>query len=299
MEFENLKITGPHWKGYGALKHLVVFGASYCEVGYNPQSPAPSAAEPLGVPFPGKTYTEPGTANWVGYLAREFCPSGSGDAEPLLVYNYAQGGQTVNGVRLQAENQFLMSAGKKPHWAPWAADDTLFATWVGINDCGYRCDPTITIERLFEIQHTLYKRGARNFMFIDLPPMLRAPLGQNPCTPHVFPLRQSVLSPVLTVLRRAGTDPYADWNTCLHASARAFAAAHADASVFVFSAWRVFDAVLDAPEAHGFATGDSGRIAGGIWVDRMHPTTGMHRLLARHMHEFLLSVDAASSPCAG
>ncbi|THH03688.1 hypothetical protein EW145_g6088 [Phellinidium pouzarii] len=155
----------------------------------------------------------------------------------------------------QVEASFLPNVGRKPEWASWTAEDTLFATWVGINDCGFGCNRTESIQKLFEIQQRLYENGARNFMFVNLPPMLRSPMGQH------------------QISRRSGTDPYREWNTMLRASASAFAAAHADATVLVFSAWNLFDAVLDAPVAHGFAMGDSGRIAGGIWVDRLHPST--------------------------
>ena len=64
------------------------------------------------------------------YLARELCPSGSGDTDPLLVYDYAKGGVLISGVRTQVYEEFLESAGKKPTWAPWSAEDSLFGTLV-------------------------------------------------------------------------------------------------------------------------------------------------------------------------
>ncbi|KAI5121383.1 hypothetical protein M0805_001196 [Coniferiporia weirii] len=275
-----LTVVGPHWRGYRELKYLIVFGASYCEVGYSPNCPPPSIAEPLGVKFPGNTYSEPGTANWAGYLAREFCSSRDGSSDPLLVYDYGRGGQMVDGVKHQAEVEFIPSAGRKPEWAPWTAEDTLFATWVGINDSLHGCNPVESITELFRIQQKLHDTGARNFLLINLPPMLRSPMSSLPTA------------------RRFDTDPYNAWNTILRASTSAFAAAHPDATVLVFSAWNLFSAVLDAPETFGFASDDPERSGGGIWVDISHPTTRMHRLVAQRLSEFLRGVDVVS-PTAG
>jgi hypothetical protein len=96
-------------------------GDSYSAVGYNSSSPHPTQLEPLGVPFPGDTWTEPGRANWVGHLIRNYSPNPS-----LLIYDYAVGGDTVSGVEYQVRAHFQPTAAKKPDWAPWTADDSLF-----------------------------------------------------------------------------------------------------------------------------------------------------------------------------
>ena len=85
----------------------------------------------MGVPFPGDTYAEPGQPNWVGYMARDFKPkNAAGEEQPLLVFDYAIGGQTVDGVKVQAERYFLPTAGRRPDWAPWTSADTLFSAHV-------------------------------------------------------------------------------------------------------------------------------------------------------------------------
>ncbi|KDQ29860.1 carbohydrate esterase family 16 protein [Pleurotus ostreatus PC15] len=88
-----------YWPGYSPdLKHIIVFGASYCDVGYSNQSPHPTSEHPLGVPFPGYTYAEDGQANWVGHLITEHGPQSasqdpaSSGPSPVLVYDYAKGG---------------------------------------------------------------------------------------------------------------------------------------------------------------------------------------------------------------
>jgi len=65
-------------------------------------------------------------------------------------------------------------------------------TWVGINDLAYQTvdlcfitnaepcyrytsDSAPKLQQLFELQGHLYERGARNFCYIDVPPMDRSP----------------------------------------------------------------------------------------------------------------------------
>jgi hypothetical protein len=43
------------------------------------------------------------------------------------VYDYAEGGDSVSGVGAQIRRQFIPYVGKKPDWAPWTAEDTLFS----------------------------------------------------------------------------------------------------------------------------------------------------------------------------
>ena len=80
-------------------------GASYCDVGYNfKTSPPPNIDEPLGVPFPGNTYAEPGKANWVGHLVTRLK-----DETKLVVHDFAKGGDTTEGVERQITREFLPS----------------------------------------------------------------------------------------------------------------------------------------------------------------------------------------------
>lgn len=124
-----------------SVKHLDS-GASYCAVGYNIDSPVPSEENPLGVMFPGRTFAEDGERggasygkstlpNWVGHLVT----MRKEDGFPLLVYDYAVGGHTVREVRWQVQKQFLPLAGKRPAWAPWNAEETLFSAFLSL-ECG-------------------------------------------------------------------------------------------------------------------------------------------------------------------
>lgn len=129
-------------------KETTLSGDSYSSVGYDRFSPHPTREEPLGIPFPGVTYTEPDQPNWVGHLVSNYSLN-----PELRVYDFAEGGDGVFGVSLQIRNQYMRALALKPEWAPWCAEDSLFGeymdlvffsgyspnqvTWVGINDCGY------------------------------------------------------------------------------------------------------------------------------------------------------------------
>ncbi|PSR77349.1 hypothetical protein PHLCEN_2v7950 [Hermanssonia centrifuga] len=168
--------TGTYWPGLSALRNLIVFGDSYCAVGYNASSPHPTLDEPLGVPFPGTTWAEEGQPNWVGHIVNSIKTTAS-----VLVYDFAKGGDTIDGVERQIEQQYFSELEKKPSWAPWNASDTLFCIWIGINDCAYtRPDGVPTkLTNLFNLVGVLYNSGARNFLIVDLPPMARSPSGMD------------------------------------------------------------------------------------------------------------------------
>ncbi|KAJ3562000.1 hypothetical protein NP233_g9845 [Leucocoprinus birnbaumii] len=156
------------------------YGDSYTDIRY--QGEVPSTDNPLGVTYPGVPWTENGKPNWIGHLITKYCPHPRYDPDeeeqredyrnhPLLVYNYARGGDRVTGVATQIRRLFLPKVGQKPTWAPWDANSTLFLTWVGINDCASSMNNSDNIQELFELQEELYSAGARNFLFIDVPPV--------------------------------------------------------------------------------------------------------------------------------
>lgn len=96
------------------------------------------------------------------------------------------GGATVQGVEEQVLDRFLPYAGEKPDWATWQDKDSLFrisfislwltlVTWIGINDVNRWLDPQAQMTLLFQLQEDLYEVGARNFVYIKVPPFERSP----------------------------------------------------------------------------------------------------------------------------
>jgi len=255
---------GPSWRGLASLKFLVIFGDSYSEVGYDyTKSSVPTYDQPLGIEFPGYTSAEADEPNWVGHLITNYSPS----EDQLLVYDYAVGGARVQGVRNQIQVMFMMKIAEKPYWAPWTGADTLFITWVGINDSAWSSDPVDNVKMLFEAQESLYGNGARNFLFVNVPPIDRSPA-------------------------KGRKHHYENWNKELNAAAERFATKHTDATVMIYSSWDTFTALLDEPEAHGFPPGDVRKAGGSIWLDHLHPTSKVHDFIARDMAAFLSAQPA-------
>ncbi|KAF8667694.1 hypothetical protein RHS04_09272 [Rhizoctonia solani] len=205
--------VGPRWPGFDGLRYFFAFGDSYTAIGFDSWQPIPTDLNPMGVPYPGATWID--GANWAGYLTTQY------NRSKLLTFDYAIGGNTVQGVRNQIMGDFLSTrgAGHKPHYAPWTASDSLFggatACFVGINDLNTHAPINPTINELFDLYETLYRVGARNFLFVSVPPIDRAPFGTDP-----------------TLGTRVDL-----WNTRLRRAAEAFRSRRSDASVFFYDAW--------------------------------------------------------------
>jgi len=259
---------GPHWPGFANLRYLFVFGDSYSDVGYSsdPNSP-PTDENPLGVEFPGQTWAEEDAPNWVGYLATEFNKS------RLLVFDYALSGAIARDLcHRQVERSFLKGAGNqaaRPESAKeWNAGNALFVSWIGINDIGRGWSSKTSLDILFEAQEMLYDAGARNFLFIDIPPMNRAPAVQ---------------------LARASIDTlYTSWNTQLSSRIAQFVKNHPEeVSAFRFFAFDTFNQMLDNLEMYGFDPKDVRKPAGSVWVDHLHPTSAVHKVVGEQVASFL------------
>lgn len=264
---EHWSLVGPTWPGFNEIKYLIIFGDSYSQTSIFPQG-QPTEEEPLGVPFPGDTYTE-GPANWVGHLVKE---------RKLLVHNYAQGGATVSGVRTQIIRNFL---NVHPPAIPWKANDTLFVTWVGINDLAYNPDVDVTINALFKLQEELYDQGARNFLFCDVPCVDR--------------------SPAYIQMGIEGAETrFHDWNLALDNAIRTFVAEKSTKNdpitAIYFSSHKVFSALLDHPDEYGFPQKDTQKAGGSIWMDHLHPTSAVHLIVAMELHVMLSSIPQSAPP---
>ncbi|KAJ7592777.1 hypothetical protein C8J56DRAFT_778881, partial [Mycena floridula] len=127
--------------------------------------------------------------------------------------------------------------------------------WFGINDCGRIDDEDLDaiIEKILDATHRLYiSAGARNCIFIDVPPIDRCAWG---------------------------------WSNLVHYQAATYFWGPRDtqATVFWFSAHATFTNILDEPESYGFIAEDV-KVEGTIWSDGLHPTTGaVHEILAKRI----------------
>ncbi|KAF9535279.1 hypothetical protein CPB83DRAFT_801500 [Crepidotus variabilis] len=275
---------GPSWKGFPVIRKLVVFGDSYSSVEDLYSSTVPDARAPLGVPFPGFTWNEVGHPNWIGHLITKYCPKPryvppetAEDVDdqpelqemikdwqdsPLLVYDYAKGGESVFGVKRQIEQLFKQGMGTQPNWAKWTPEETLFVIWVGTNDCcGILPD---NLKGIFgQYFTTLHSAGAKNFLIIDVPAVHRIPGG-----------RQSMMSSKNSFGR-------------LIYRILDFVSSHNDVTALLFSSLTAFNLILDDLASHGMNADDERKQGGSVWMDHIHPTSQFHERIAQKVAEYL------------
>ena len=131
-----------------------------------------------------------------------------------------------------------------PRALPWTGQNSLFLLWIGINDVGNswwlgdwdEFHKTL-LGAYFALVDELLAAGARNFVFVDVPPIDRSPLILAEGASSAEKVRlalvsfNSQLSQRVTALRRRRTDVWAQ----------------------LFSSDAVFTEVLDRPAQYGFA----------------------------------------------
>ncbi|KAI8935304.1 hypothetical protein NX059_007891 [Plenodomus lindquistii] len=235
------------WSGWKNVKQLFVFGDSYTQTGFDVNGTQPNAANPFGNPtYPG--WTSSNGPNWLGFLTTTY------NASNLLTYNLAYGGATVDSalvapfaptvlsLKNQIESEFLPKYGKHDASAPWTSKSSLFAFFVGINDVGnsWWLNNSTLYDAIFSeyggLLDDVYATGARNFLFLSVPPINLAPLtlSNNDSGYSVREMGKVVL----------------DWNERLDGLAKEVKTKYKDTSVFVHDTYGVFDAVIKDPKVY-------------------------------------------------
>ncbi|THU97432.1 hypothetical protein K435DRAFT_662833 [Dendrothele bispora CBS 962.96] len=224
------------------------FGDSYTATAFSPDSTPPQPSNPMGNPsFPGGTAT--GGPNWIDYDTVTFNNS------LVLTWNYAYGGATIDAnlappytptvLSLTDQvNEFLNGAAKKPASAPWTGENSLFSVWIGINDLSWSWWQTgdrlaysdTLLDAEFALIQKLYNVGARNFLFLNVPPFQRSPYsleGSN----TTAPILQGVIE---------------DFNTKLVQRVQDLKANNTGVTTFLWDSYEDFNKILDNPTQYGF-----------------------------------------------
>lgn len=131
----------------------------------------------------------------------------------------------------------------KPEFARWNSEDTVFAIFDGINDIQisyYQGVPATTVlnAKIFAVYHglvdMLYYSGARNFAFLNVPPVDRAPLVVDRGVSDQVAVEADIKA----------------WNNALTAMARDIKKEKPDVNIFVVDAHRTFTKVMDDPQSY-------------------------------------------------
>ena len=232
-----------HWPGWDGIKYLVVFGDSYTTTGFDVSGAQPSRQNPLGNPaYPG--YTATNGPNWVDFLTTTY------NETFIKTINLAYGGATVDSALIkpylptvlslkdQVETEYLPLYVDHPKGFNWKADNTLFASFLGINDVGnayYNANASEVLSEDIDIYagliDTVYQSGARNFLFLNVPPVNRSPLTVS----------QGADSQKLEAkyIRKFNKD--------VAGIAANLSSTYKDATTFVFDTHKIFNQVLNNP----------------------------------------------------
>ncbi|KIJ68896.1 carbohydrate esterase family 16 protein [Hydnomerulius pinastri MD-312] len=290
---------------WNATEYFFVFGDSYTTDGYNISA---------GINSPDPGYTSSNGPNWVEFLSSTY------NQTALKTFDLASGGATIDAALVppylptvlsvvDQVTQFNEYLAPKPAAAPWNSTNSLFAVFIGINDVGNSVGWTnitqfefygVLMDRLFTQVEDLYQYGARNFLFLTVPPTNRAPLFLEQGPENAAQM---------------GTD-IANYNTQLTQSVRNFQATHSDlGSVTVFDTQPVFNTLLDEWQTFGFVnvTGYCAAYENGtptptyqvegcapvssyFWLNTLHPLFTVHNILAKAISTALSGYPATQIP---
>ncbi|KNZ74350.1 Thermolabile hemolysin [Termitomyces sp. J132] len=265
------------------------FGDSYTQTGFDPALTLPAIGNPLGNPtYPG--YTATGGENWVDYVTTKFNNS------LLFTYNYAYGGATIDATLVapytptvlsltDQVNQFLSGAGTQPVATPWTSTNSLFSIWIGINDIGNSYylggDRDAFSETLLTVEFTLVQKlvclysnvGARNFLFVNVPPIDRSPLMTAQGT-SATSLEASVIT---------------GFNSKLSQYAAAFKANNTGVTIYFWDSNTQFSTILDNPSAYGFIDNSTiGSNSNDFWGNNYHPSSYAHYYFGQEVGQVVL-----------
>ncbi|KAK7464133.1 hypothetical protein VKT23_006296 [Stygiomarasmius scandens] len=266
------------------------FGDSYTQTAFSPNSTPPQVGSPLGnPPYPGGTTT--GGPNWIDFDTVSYNKS------LILTWNYAYGGATIDAnlappytptvlSMTDQVNEFLNGAAKKPASAPWTSENALFSVWIGINDLSYTWwqpgDPKALSNTLLDAEFALidklYDVGAKNFLFINVPPVERSPYfmgldGSN----QTAPILRGVIE---------------DFNSKLEQRLQDLKANHTDVTTFLWDSNSAFNEILDNPTQYGFrdattfGAGDD-LFWGSDGGQGLHPSSKAHDYFAQDIADVL------------
>ncbi|CAL1705455.1 unnamed protein product [Somion occarium] len=275
---------------WNTTKFLFAFGDSYTTDGFNISAGVDSLV-------PG--FTSSNGQNWVQFLG------GTYNVTNTKVFDLASGGATIDAALVppfeptvlsivDQVGQFNQLLAPKPVSASWNASNSLFAFWIGINDVGNSFGWTnvtsqsdfhrTLMRRLFGQVDSLFQSGARQFLFLTVPPTNRAPLliDQGP---------KAVASITFAL---------ADFNNQLAANVKNFQQRHRGVTASVFDTRPIFNTLLDHADTFGFVnvTGFCEAYQNGtpdintqippcapvssyFWLNSLHPLFTIHNTLAK------------------
>jgi phospholipase/lecithinase/hemolysin len=238
----------------------------------------------------------------------------------MRTYDLAYGGATIDSdlivpyeptvisMKEQVLSEFIPIYSSKPNFAPWSASNSLFSFFIGINDVGntypeYAAGNTSRFDtdwiEYVGLVDEVYQTGARNFLFLNVPPVNKAPVTKEAGT---------------TAVHQEATEIKA-WNERLLTMASNLTSTYSDASAFVFDTNRVFRKILTDPRSFvqtrdlknltdycvDYENGTAAEntfvaeciypVNEYFWLNSLHPTYAVHNATASELVKMLSTTD--------
>lgn len=208
------------------------------------------------------------------------------------MYNHAYSGATVDAaivsygipeirsLKQQTDDFLAFDASGKQYYPGWKSSNSLFSFWIGINDINisytrngsYTEFDKVLLNRYFELVQSIYNVGARDFLFLTIPPVERTPF--------------MLTTPVAN--RTLEHEVIADYNQQLLRKVSSFAASHRDVTVKVYDTRPIFNAVLDHPSNYGIVDAVSyGNGSDVAWCNGYHPSSAFHFQIAKEVAKLI------------
>ena len=186
--------------------------------------------------------------NWVDFLTYTYNES------LIQTYNLAYGGATIDSalvtpyaptvlsVKNQVQDEYLPTYGSKH---AWKSSDSLVAFFIGINDVGnsWWLNNATLYDMIFSEYQSLveqvYQTGARNFLFLNVPPVNLAPLtlanGDYAITNEGLAIQ--------------------DWNARVGNLTQSINSKHEDITTFIHDTHSVFSKIIADPKTYPQTSG--------------------------------------------
>ncbi|GJE94712.1 carbohydrate esterase family 16 protein [Phanerochaete sordida] len=261
----------------GIANYWFSFGDSYTSTGFVSDGIQPSPESPLGnPPFPGMTTT--GGTNWIDQCTVKYNKS------LVLTYNYAYPGATIDnalvntGAKSMTDqvNEFLGSIGSSQS-VPWTGENTLFSFWIGINDIGNTYSEPGSRDAFSDTLLWAYfnlvekNAGARNFLFINVPPVNRSPMMMSNGAAE----------------RAQEAAVIAGYNAKLARRVQWLLGNNTAVKTWLWDSHTAFAAILNDPRAYGFVDNTTFGQPNAFWGDNYHPSSTAHELCAQNIANIL------------
>ncbi|KAH7319004.1 cellulose-binding GDSL lipase/acylhydrolase [Rhexocercosporidium sp. MPI-PUGE-AT-0058] len=246
-------------------KYIFSFGDSYTSTNFDINGPQPCPENPLGNTDLGNHQTSAQGPVWIEFLTTKY------NTDPVLTYNFAVGGASIpDNYTYQVENLYQPKYTRERFWH---GSQTLFTSWIGINDVSdawIHKDMSMLLRRLdqyTDLLEQLWDTGARNFLIVNNPPLDRSPFIQGGDEKSIAHYAACIKV----------------FNDNLPKHVVAFQDKHPDGTVLLYDVHKFFSKVLDDPKAYGFKDNISEDEDGCMWSGSFHIRTGLDDVIAMDM----------------